>query len=620
VYPVTQDFHNKMAARTRKVDVKVVIDYTDIDIDQSIDVHANEVANVSYPSQTADGLSEPFAKIASLDGSWVLDGTYVLAPANEREAANMQMGWWGNALAGSGGVFSSPYPALTIKHIPRPVHTLTVAGDSARCEYPVDFSISLYGPDNTLLRTETATGNNSVHWQRKLGTPVLDVTKQVLEITKWSHEGRQAKVLEFFTSIQGVYRRDNVAGLSLFEEREASHGSLPVGNITSNELVLKLSNKDKRFDVDNKASPLWGLLKPNRRIRAWLGAEGDLEPEWVPLGTFWSIDWDSPDDTFEAHVTARDGLERLRTSPYEPGEVKQDTSLYDLAEAVLGDAGLEPLEYAIDERLKDTIIPWAYLLPTTHREALRTIAEAGLAVVYADREGIIRIERYEERPGAPVFEITKNNYFPPLSAPSKQSEVANEIIVTTQPRRPANTLEEVYKSSEPVTVPANDEITVTAKYNQPPVIEAVASLDNPPAGVSVVDTEYLAWGAKVTIQNTTSNDEGVALVINGKPLAVQGAERVTARDNVSITENGVLQFEYPANYLVQRKSQAQEIANLLLPSVKDPRRDIEVEWRGDPSLELGDRVSIMGQEAVVIRQEIKWPSTRLSKITGRRAT
>jgi len=27
--------------------------------------------------------------------------------------------------------------------------------------------------------------------------------------------------------------------------------------------------------------------------------------EYVPLGTFWSLDWDSPDDTLEATVTAQ---------------------------------------------------------------------------------------------------------------------------------------------------------------------------------------------------------------------------------------------------------------------------------------------------------------------------
>ena len=83
---------------------------------------------------------------------------------------------------------------------------------------------------------------------------------------------------------------DDLIAVSLLEEREVSQGSLPVGNISSNEIVVRLSNEDKRFDPDNDSSPLYGLIKPNRRVRAWLGTEIGGEAEWVPLGTFWSID------------------------------------------------------------------------------------------------------------------------------------------------------------------------------------------------------------------------------------------------------------------------------------------------------------------------------------------
>ena len=40
--------------------------------------------------------------------------------------------------------------------------------------------------------------------------------------------------------------------------------------------------------------------------------EVKFRQEWVPLGTFWSLDWDSPDDSLEATVTARDRMELLR--------------------------------------------------------------------------------------------------------------------------------------------------------------------------------------------------------------------------------------------------------------------------------------------------------------------
>jgi hypothetical protein len=281
VYPVTTDFLDKMKADRRQVFARVEIDYTDPFMDQSLTIEASEQANVSYPQQTADSVDQTTHKWASLDGSWVLDGTYHLAPPPEK-LAQYQFGWWGLQHAGAGGVFLSPYPSLTVTHLPRPIHALRVVGDTAREEYPVDFTIKLYAANDTLLKTETVTGNDQVSWSKTLGLYVVNVAKQVLTITKWSHEGRCAKIIEFFTSIREVYETGDLISIRLLEEREASQGSLPVGNISSNEIMLVLNNEDKKFDIDNENSPLKNLLKPNRRIQVWLGVE--VEGVWAVFG------------------------------------------------------------------------------------------------------------------------------------------------------------------------------------------------------------------------------------------------------------------------------------------------------------------------------------------------
>ena len=615
MYPVSQDFLEKMRADLRRVDAKLVIDWTAPDLDQSIQVTANEQASTSYPQQTADGVTGTTRKWASCDGSTYPDGTWFPAPGPDDLTEN-QMGWWGTQLAGADGAFSEPYPALTITHAIRPVRYLRVVGDSARGEWPVDFRVDLYGPDDTLLRTQTVNGNDSIEWSMSLMPEVLDVAKQVLTVTRWSHPGRQAKIIEFFSSIQETYLSGDIVEIRMIEEREASQGSLPVGNISANEISIRLANEGRKFDVRNPNSPLAGLLKPNRRIHAYLG----VDDEWVPLGTFWSLDWDAPDDQLEAVTVARDRLERLRKTNFSTSTVHQNDSMYALAERVLQDAGLSPSDYWIDPALQSIVVPWAWLSPTSHREALRIIAEAALAVVYTDRDGVIRIESMTSTPPTPVVEITEDDYFPPLQAPSRQDQVANEIVVTTQPLRPASAPEEVYRSTEPISVPAGKTVTVTAFYTKQPVIETSASLDSPPAAVSITNVTYYAWGADVSIRNTSGSAANVTLVITGKPLTVQGSQRVVARDQASITENGVLRYEFPANPLVQTLAQAQAIANALLASAKDPRRDIEVEWRGNPVLELGDAVKVVGQDVQIIRQEITWAGAMSARLTGRKVT
>jgi hypothetical protein len=334
---------------------------------------------------------------------------------------------------------------------------------------------------------------------------------------------------------------------------------------------------------------------------------------------FWSLDWDSPDDTLEATVTARDRMELLRKGTYQTSQVQENKSLYELAEAVLQDAGLASDEYAIDEALDDIVIPYSVFNPVSHREALRCIAEAGLAAAFQNRDGKIQIESFLITGDEPVLEITEDDYFPPLRAPSRQDQVANEIIVDTQPLRPATTPEEVYRSNEPIPFAAEEMKTITIHYNQSPVIDTIITNQGDSTSIDIVRISRYAWGADITLANSTGQAAEAIIVATGRPLVAQNKERAIARDEASILENGVLRYEFPANPLVQTLDQAQAIADTLLASVKEPRRDIEVDWRGNPALLLGDRVTVKGKDYHVIRQEIDWAGALSARLTGRKA-
>jgi len=645
MYPVSKDYHEKMKATTRRLYGKVQIDWTDPFIDQTITVTANEECRISWKNQVADAIKDVPYKWASLDGSWVLDGTYRLAPDNEDDAEKYQMGWWGSTLAGTGGAFSSPYPTLTMTFVARPIRSLKVVGDSARQEYPVDFDINLYDGSGTLLYTENVTGNTAVKWEKDIAS-VNQVEKIELVITKWSHEGRQVKITEFFTSIQETYYGDDILLINLLEEREVSQGSLPIGNISANEIDIRLYNRDRRFDAGNYNSNLYQLVKTNRRIKAWLGVEVNGEIEYVPLGTFWSGDWDVPEDEVYAGTTGRDRLELLRQSTYSTSQVLQNVSLYDLAVDILEDAGLNSSEYFVDTELQSKIVPWAYFSSKSHRAALKDVAEAALGQVYADRDGIIRVEgpsyiqstinaTQEFVQGAPFpaeyetiesYGIGADDYFS-KNQPSKSGEMANYIIVDTQPLRPASVAEEVYRSNGPVSIAAGETKSLTVFYNETPVIEAVASLEGQGANTSITNATYYAWGAEIEITNVGTSSDTFTLVINGKPLKVMNKERAIAIDDASIVENGKITYTFPGNHLVQTLDVAQNIADTLLASFKDPRRDVSIDWRGNPALVLADIITVpeYQREGIdergyfyVTKQNLEWDGSLRVQTEGRR--
>lgn len=636
MYPATQKFKDIMRASCRRVIGRVTIDYTSPFIDQSINVSVSEKASTSYPGQTADGISEPFAKYAAFDGTWAFGQGFSLAP-NIQQAKKYQMGWWGKQLAGASGSFTAPYPTLTVAHFGRPIHRLRLSGDSKRTEWPVSFTINLYGENDAVLHTENINDNDQIHWSKELDDYVTGVVKQELIIKKWSHQGRQVKIVEFFASIRQTYESDDLVGINLLEERETGSDTIPVGAITSNEINIKLRNDDRRFDDENELSPLYQLLKPNRRIHAWLGVRHDDETEeMIPLGVYWSTEWQAPENEVIATVTARDRMELLRKSTYQSSQVAENKNLAELAEMVLLDAGLASGEYVIDPGLENINVPYAWFDPITHREALRQIAEAGVATAYVDRDGRIRIEPLSlstQTEGYGTFflqgaafpagdvkytkglGISAADYFQ-RDTPQKYGDVANEVIIETQPLRPVDDEEIVYKSNDPILIPAGQTIAVTINYNIKPVISPQISLADA-ADTSVVIQNY-GWGAEITLCNQGAQAEHVTLTISGKPLKVLNQDRVVARDEDSIVDLGVLRYEL-RNPLVQTRDAAQQLADAILSTVADPRRDVEIDWRGNPALELGDPIIVAKNAYMVIRQELSWAGALGAKLNGRKA-
>ena len=73
-------------------------------------------ANISYPQQTTDAVTQTTTggPVSTARG---LDGSYHLAPG--RRIWRVPVGWWSAQLANPDGTLTSPYPSLTVTHLPR---------------------------------------------------------------------------------------------------------------------------------------------------------------------------------------------------------------------------------------------------------------------------------------------------------------------------------------------------------------------------------------------------------------------------------------------------------------------------------------------------------------------
>lgn len=726
-----------MKKDVRKIHGKVIIDYTDPHLDESIEIASNENARYSFPEQTANNIEEPHTKIASLDGSWELDGSYgLLNPTKE-------MGWWGRELSGVGGSFSGTpsFPMLSVQFNARPIRSIKVVGDVLRNEHPVDFDIELYDI-NGLKETIVITGNTNTIYEAPVEPAITEIIEQRLIIKKWGYngspvEGRQAKILEFYTAVQEIYDRDKIISFNILEEKEVSTGTLPIGNISANEISLTIDNTDGRFFPGNVESPLRNLLKANRRIRPYLGVlinsdffpqeasfqtssatnwpigmhitinetvrlrnlvfyaaqktnytlaicenfipgnpispstmiktvtkachigrntiafdtllipgeywigkisaggfavvdtayntfpvdselekitlnkfyrdngteisgwaffseitfdllQEEEEVQYVPMGEFWSLNWYIPENEAYVKVVGRDRLDQLQKTEFKTSEVLIDTTLYDLALEVLNDAGLTSNDYIVDENLQDYEIPYAWFGPMSHREALRRIASACMGQVYCDRNGKIVIEDFNTYSdvGMPYL-IDKDLYYN-SDYPILWDTTANKVTIKVVPYKASATLEEIYTQGN---IEIEDEFHVTAFYNQSPCIDIQARLENETyAEIDTTRTKYYSWGADVYI--TSTQEDTFDLIIEGKVIKPTNISSIVVSDPESIREQGEIQYEIMDNYLIQTKDMAQTIAGKILSVFKEGRRNMQIEWRGDPTLQLGDVVQI----------------------------
>lgn len=609
--------HSACLANPRKIYAKVEITYSAPDKDDYMTLSASGTAYGTDVNDTADN-SEGSEKVWFAIGSALLDGQSYLAPTSEGS-----IGWWSDVISDSNGEFTVP-PTITVQFSrEQTVANLKVIGDDKLDCYPVDFTISLYDDEDALLHEEVVTDNDDYEWRLALDPTHDGVMKIVLSISKINQENTNAKVTEFYTSYYETYYDDDLLGINLLEEMDYESGTLPIGNISANEITVRLANDDRRFSVGNIASPISPLMLKNRRVRAWFGIDVNGTLTWSPLGVFWTMDWNAPDNEMWAEVVAFDRLEFIRSTQFSPAGVFEDYTIADLFEEVLTDAGLLSTEYVIDPTLT-TVIPYAWFEECTHRYALQKLAEAGLAKVYCDRLGRIVVEKYVVA-DTPRAVFTNDDIFSE-DHPLAWSEIANNIEVTASPLR-ASSQQEIYSDIDEFAVPAGGMVTKFYIFVQSPCVDVqTPTFTQSGADIHIETHTVYAWAVSVTFHNSGATSQNVTSVdVEGKILESTGSIKCVASDETSISANGLTTVTVENNF-IQSRTVAQDIADTLLASYKDPRKDITLECRGNIFLYLGDRITapdfrdLVSDDFLIVRQEFKYNPGLRATITARRVT
>ena len=423
---------------------------------------------------------------------------------------------------------------------------------------------------------------------------MLSVSGDFLTATSAPVREWQAE-LKFYFDGEGnppvVFEDDRIVDFDLLEE-SAEESRNPFGFVSSNELAMTLVNDDRVFTPTNTASPYYGKLKPNVKVEAELKLKVDDDPvtwESVPLGTFWTGDWDAPSENVHASVVGHDRLYSLGEKELDLVRVQSDLTLYDMWVNLFSFLGLGPSDYEVDATLTQVIeIGW---YPKGRvKEAMQQMAQGGACYVYVDRNNKIRVVNARAS-SASVVTLTDQDQIMDIRVPQKHQDMRSAVEVsfirpTLGESKEILRVDDIHLSSGTT--------TFEFEFSPGPValLEQVSLLRG--TNVTIDEIHYGTWGCRLTVTAPESEGDPVEQIISVSArgrVVDRGVESITQVDALVEAEIGEEILHVDTNY-IQNVEDATAFAVALLKLVSDPAPFVNVLIRGNPALELSDTVTI----------------------------
>ncbi len=601
---------------------KVKLNFSDLTIDPSMEVSTTEDFPKYLVDQITNGRTTPKRKWACLDGiggttidNWVdssgnnmtdssgnnmtavtqaintdLSGNYYLVPGSEKAALATQVGLWSNSITDNDGVCNVSYEVIGTK---RNLSDVYIYGDDKRVEYPVDLTVTFYD-GITVLDTKVVTANASTEIHLNLSPQINNVTKFVVNITKWSKAKTPVKIVSTLTGLNQEFLDSEIIQWSVQEESEINNNAtIPTGNISSSAFNLDLINVNRQFDVNNTTSPLHNNLKPNAKIDAWLGALTANGIEYVKVFSGWTEGFDAPDNSLNVNTVGYDRLKRLGLTSMNPKPVYLNQTASYLIRMILNDADISDEYIDIDPRLDATeyIIDVFWISAGTHLDELKRISAAVSGSVFT-RDDIIVFDAIGQRTEFSIAqEFTRSDYSNKTNRPIYDT-IYNKIQAPYTAYSSCIS-ESQYKSASTLDSIALGATQETFLFKNKTCYNHTKTF-TPPAGITIISENYYSDRAEIVFNNTNTSPILIDIEFFAEYYCPENKKTANVKDNDSINNYGEFAFQFNDSELVQTSVMADTIANLTLSSYKDPFRDavMTLQMTGNPAVTLQDNITI----------------------------
>ena len=382
---------------------------------------------------------------------------------------------------------------------------------------------------------------------------------------------------------------------------------------------IELNNYDGYFSYDNTKSPLSQYILPARPLRAYLGFKSTgLTPVFVGLTQ--SIPRYNGQNNTTASITAMDFLATIGDMSLQNMVMMRNARTDEVIAEILVQFGLKPYMFNLDRGINT--IPFVYFESGKNAgNALKELVQAENGAMWIDEQGIIRFTPRTSVIGQDSV-MTLNPSSIISITPSQTTGIVNKVYIEADVREVNNNQQifsadnsNGYSSSaedDPYRLQANGTTTVWLNFDDPiwvgnpnPVLNGSSdsssftavdlSGQNVNNGVSASGV-FFATSLKLTFNNTNNFPVSINyLQIWGQPAKVIGGSptiKYTAQDDESIEAFGLHELSITDNNCFGNQQNIDAFATDVLTKYSGYSPTIELEVKGDPSLQLQDIVTL----------------------------
>ena len=496
--------------------------------DNSIDEDTN-TATESSKSKYADTekilKNQDVEKVAYLEKDYFFFFCSFIIPTEDQ---TVNVGWESENLSDENGAVNE-FVQFTFSK--------THASFGIQIEFPKetiakDFDIIYFDAEGQEILRTSVRDNEATSYSDY--ATALDWKTIKIQFSKIANPYQRTRISAVYLGILDTYNED-----LLIEISASRNIDLTADNTDSGEISFKMYNSG-RFSITSITDLPEGIQHDVKIVAFFKGVDG----EYKEFGHYLSKETSVTDDGKIIEIQGYDAVYDLNTTYYEKGIVYlSGRSLKDIAEEVAADAGIE---IEVDDAFA-SIISKGYIPYTTHREALRRIAEAGCGILKIDAKGKIYLKKQTEatKPAITTDDIIDGtlqtidtekylgvnvkNYIYGLGSRVGLAEI-QDILLTEEPQ----TIEVEYASS-----PA-DVSSITVEHDAD-------------SGIEIVEQHFYSDRARFVVQGPEGNIGWITVLGNVYSVATNLLAVGSTQGNIKVIDNPLIAGTEMAQAVLQHQ-------------------------------------------------------------------